>query len=64
MYLIKNQLLFPFESDALQLKIFRRGHAQPILNEIVNNKNDKESKICLQTIDYMTNMISNFVKYG
>ncbi|XP_055308597.1 esterase B1-like [Sitodiplosis mosellana] len=44
--------------------LFRRGQAQPILSEIINNSLDKESKVCLQTIDYITKIISNFVKYG
>lgn len=44
--------------------VFRCGLADDTYDGILRNSTDNESKISLQTIEYMTKMFTNFAKYG
>lgn len=37
--------------------------ALPIYDEILNNREDEQSKISLQTIEYITKLFTNFAKF-
>lgn len=44
--------------------VFQCGLADGVYDEILRNMTDKESRISLQTIEYMTKIFTNFAKYG
>ncbi|XP_055303123.1 carboxylic ester hydrolase-like [Sitodiplosis mosellana] len=44
--------------------LFRSNVAQSIYDEILNNKDDKESKVITQAIENLSRIITNFAKYG
>lgn len=43
--------------------LFRCGSIASSYDDILRNATDKESKIALQTIEYMTKLFTNFAKY-
>lgn len=44
--------------------LFKCDVAQKIYDDVVRNRHDKQSKICLKTIDYITTLFTNMAKYG
>jgi len=44
--------------------LFRFKMAQALYDEVLSNKKDKGSKTSLKVIDNVTNLITNFAKYG
>jgi len=44
--------------------MFRCGAAQPFYDDILANKDDEQSRVSLRTIDNLTKIVTNFVKYG
>lgn len=44
--------------------VFRCDSIQNVYDEILQNPNDKQSKIALDTIEYLTKLYTNFAKYG
>lgn len=53
-----------FELTIRKCYFYRCYVAQQLYDEIMNNKNDEQSKISFQTIDYITTLFTNFAKYG
>lgn len=43
---------------------YRCSVALPVYDEILSNKNDEQSKISFQAIEFMTTLYTNFAKYG
>lgn len=44
--------------------VFRCDKISDKYDEILRNTTDKDSKIALQSIEYMTKLFTNFAKYG
>lgn len=44
--------------------LYRCNKIDETYDEILRNTTDKQSKISLQTIEYMTKLFTNFAKYG
>lgn len=45
------------------LSFSRCAMGESVYNEIMNNKNDKQLQVSLDTINTITKLISNFIKY-
>lgn len=53
------------KQDELYRYLFRRCSIfQPFYDEVLNNKDSAQSKISLQTIEYVTKLFTNFANYG
>lgn len=56
---------FSLKQDELYRYLFRRCSIfQPFYDEVLNNKDSAQSKISLQTIEYVTKLFTNFANYG
>lgn len=65
-YAKKNKQSFSlnFRTQIDSWNLFRCEFVQKIYDEILETKDDEQSKVSLQAIDNVTKLLTNFAKYG